>query len=137
MELASRCGITVCQVTNWFGNKRIRYKKNIGRPAKELRRTYYHQALLFEMQANPQVRTPFMPGMAQAAAAAAAAAAAVAAPGMVSGQQQMGGMLPPMPHGQPAPFSHAPPPLPPHAIPASVIDPSKLQAFSIYQQVKR
>ena len=24
-----RCGITVSQVSNWFGNKRIRYKKNI------------------------------------------------------------------------------------------------------------
>ncbi|XP_062278716.1 pre-B-cell leukemia transcription factor 2 isoform X2 [Scomber scombrus] len=29
-ELAKNCGITVSQVSNWFGNKRIRYKKNIG-----------------------------------------------------------------------------------------------------------
>lgn len=29
-ELARKCGITVSQVSNWFGNKRIRYKKNIG-----------------------------------------------------------------------------------------------------------
>nr|XP_006816840.1 PREDICTED: Pbx homeobox protein isoform X3 [Saccoglossus kowalevskii] len=29
-ELARKCGITVAQVSNWFGNKRIRYKKNIG-----------------------------------------------------------------------------------------------------------
>ncbi|XP_062978533.1 pre-B-cell leukemia transcription factor 2 isoform X3 [Elgaria multicarinata webbii] len=29
-ELAKKCGITVSQVSNWFGNKRIRYKKNIG-----------------------------------------------------------------------------------------------------------
>lgn len=28
-ELSQRCGITVSQVSNWFGNKRIRYKKNI------------------------------------------------------------------------------------------------------------
>ena len=26
--LAKKCGITVSQVCNWFGNKRIRYKKN-------------------------------------------------------------------------------------------------------------
>ncbi|XP_077455288.1 pre-B-cell leukemia transcription factor 2 isoform X2 [Stigmatopora argus] len=30
-ELAKHCGITVSQVSNWFGNKRIRYKKNIGK----------------------------------------------------------------------------------------------------------
>ncbi|KAK7885878.1 hypothetical protein WMY93_025499 [Mugilogobius chulae] len=30
-ELAKSCGITVSQVSNWFGNKRIRYKKNIGK----------------------------------------------------------------------------------------------------------
>ncbi|KAK1347036.1 hypothetical protein QTO34_000898 [Cnephaeus nilssonii] len=29
-ELAKKCGITVSQVSNWFGNKRIRYKKSIG-----------------------------------------------------------------------------------------------------------
>ncbi|KAM3623390.1 uncharacterized protein V6R79_010577 [Siganus canaliculatus] len=28
-ELARRCSITVSQVANWFGNKRIRYKKNM------------------------------------------------------------------------------------------------------------
>merc|ERR1719402_1584686 len=28
-ELARKCGITVSQINNWFGNKRIRYKKNI------------------------------------------------------------------------------------------------------------
>ena len=27
-ELAKKCGITVSQVCNWFGNKRIRYKKS-------------------------------------------------------------------------------------------------------------
>uniref|UniRef100_A0A8C4ND71 Pre-B-cell leukemia homeobox 1a n=1 Tax=Eptatretus burgeri TaxID=7764 RepID=A0A8C4ND71_EPTBU len=30
-ELAKKCCITVSQVSNWFGNKRIRYKKNIGK----------------------------------------------------------------------------------------------------------
>ncbi|XP_043542773.1 pre-B-cell leukemia transcription factor 1-like, partial [Chiloscyllium plagiosum] len=30
-ELAKKCSITVAQVSNWFGNKRIRYKKNIGK----------------------------------------------------------------------------------------------------------
>ncbi|OQV17143.1 Homeobox protein extradenticle [Hypsibius exemplaris] len=30
-ELARQCNITVSQVSNWFGNKRIRFKKNIGK----------------------------------------------------------------------------------------------------------
>ncbi|XP_030631443.1 pre-B-cell leukemia transcription factor 3 isoform X2 [Chanos chanos] len=30
-ELAKKCSITVSQVSNWFGNKRIRYKKNISK----------------------------------------------------------------------------------------------------------
>lgn len=30
-ELSRTCGITVSQVSNWFGNKRIRYKKNISK----------------------------------------------------------------------------------------------------------
>ncbi|MBZ3871340.1 Pre-B-cell leukemia transcription factor 2 [Sciurus carolinensis] len=30
-ELAKKCGITLSQVSNWFGNKQIRYKKNIGK----------------------------------------------------------------------------------------------------------
>ncbi|KAK4313477.1 hypothetical protein Pmani_015171 [Petrolisthes manimaculis] len=33
--LARRCGITINQVSNWFGNKRIRYKKNIGKAQEE------------------------------------------------------------------------------------------------------
>uniref|UniRef100_A0A8C6TV03 Uncharacterized protein n=1 Tax=Neogobius melanostomus TaxID=47308 RepID=A0A8C6TV03_9GOBI len=28
-ELAKQCGITMSQVSNWFGNKRIRYKKTL------------------------------------------------------------------------------------------------------------
>ncbi len=34
-ELARKCQITVSQVSNWFGNKRIRYKKNIGKAQEE------------------------------------------------------------------------------------------------------
>merc|ERR1712200_45996 len=34
-ELGRKCGITVSQVSNWFGNKRIRYKKNIVKAQEE------------------------------------------------------------------------------------------------------
>nr|XP_053646975.1 homeobox protein extradenticle-like [Cherax quadricarinatus] len=34
-ELARKSNITVAQVSNWFGNKRIRYKKNIGKAQEE------------------------------------------------------------------------------------------------------
>ena len=34
-ELARQCGISVSQVSNWFGNKRIRYKKNIVKAQEE------------------------------------------------------------------------------------------------------
>lgn len=34
-NLARKCGISVSQVSNWFGNKRIRYKKNIGKAQEE------------------------------------------------------------------------------------------------------
>eukprot|EP00794_Sanderia_malayensis_P016008 gene16008-17624_t len=34
-DLARKCNITVAQVSNWFGNKRIRYKKNIGKAQEE------------------------------------------------------------------------------------------------------
>ncbi|XP_013791623.1 homeobox protein extradenticle-like [Limulus polyphemus] len=34
-DLARRCSITVSQVSNWFGNKRIRYKKNINKAQEE------------------------------------------------------------------------------------------------------
>merc|ERR1719340_495010 len=34
-ELGRKCGISVSQVSNWFGNKRIRYKKNIVKAQEE------------------------------------------------------------------------------------------------------
>jgi len=34
-ELARKCSITVSQINNWFGNKRIRYKKNITKAQEE------------------------------------------------------------------------------------------------------
>ncbi len=34
-ELAKKCNITVAQISNWFGNKRIRYKKNIVKAQEE------------------------------------------------------------------------------------------------------
>merc|ERR1719300_2151172 len=34
-ELSRKCGISVQQVSNWFGNKRIRYKRNIGKAQEE------------------------------------------------------------------------------------------------------
>lgn len=34
-ELARKCNITVSQIANWFGNKRIRYKKNIAKAQEE------------------------------------------------------------------------------------------------------
>jgi hypothetical protein len=34
-ELARNCNITLSQVSNWFGNKRIRYKKNICKAQEE------------------------------------------------------------------------------------------------------
>jgi hypothetical protein len=34
-QLANQCQITVSQVSNWFGNKRIRYKKNIAKAQEE------------------------------------------------------------------------------------------------------
>ncbi|XP_067941238.1 pre-B-cell leukemia transcription factor 1-like [Watersipora subatra] len=34
-DLAKQCNISVSQVSNWFGNKRIRYKKNLGKQQEE------------------------------------------------------------------------------------------------------
>ena len=45
-ELAKKCGITVSQVCNWFGNRRIRYKKNIDRTQEEA--NFYRKGNLVE-----------------------------------------------------------------------------------------
>ncbi|TPP57556.1 Pre-B-cell leukemia transcription factor [Fasciola gigantica] len=63
-ELAKKCGITVSQVSNWFGNKRIRYKKNIVKAQEE---------------ANMYA--------AATAAAAAAASSAASGPGQASSDE--------------------------------------------------
>ncbi|CAD5211265.1 unnamed protein product [Bursaphelenchus xylophilus] len=64
-ELARQCQITVSQVSNWFGNKRIRYKKNIAKAQEE---AHFYAAR--RQAENSQ----------QALSAAAAAAAAGAMP---------------------------------------------------------
>uniref|UniRef100_A0AC35U0L6 Homeobox domain-containing protein n=1 Tax=Rhabditophanes sp. KR3021 TaxID=114890 RepID=A0AC35U0L6_9BILA len=77
-ELARQCQITVSQVSNWFGNKRIRYKKNIAKAQEEAN---MYAAKKAAAQANQY-------GM---LANSTAAAAAVAASGMLN---PYGGMLP-------------------------------------------
>ena len=34
-ELARQCSISMSQICNWFSNKRIRYKKNMGKAQEE------------------------------------------------------------------------------------------------------
>lgn len=53
-ELARKCGISIAQVSNWFGNKRIRYKKNIGK-AQEEASLYASKA-----QQNPGLNSPLL-----------------------------------------------------------------------------
>ncbi|XP_060152938.1 pre-B-cell leukemia transcription factor 4 isoform X2 [Globicephala melas] len=57
-ELARKGGITVSQVSNWFSNKRIRYKKNMGKFQEEA--TTYTDAGL--PPAHPWGRQPSGPG---------------------------------------------------------------------------
>uniref|UniRef100_A0A0K0DW83 Homeobox domain-containing protein n=1 Tax=Strongyloides stercoralis TaxID=6248 RepID=A0A0K0DW83_STRER len=57
-ELARQCQITVSQVSNWFGNKRIRYKKNIAKASEEAnlyaaKKAAASQASQYGMLANP------------------------------------------------------------------------------------
>ncbi|KAI4810591.1 pre-B-cell leukemia transcription factor 2 [Pseudochaenichthys georgianus] len=56
-ELAKSCGITVSQVSNWFGNKRIRYKKNIGKFQEEAN-LYAMKTALVVRQGNDSPHTP-------------------------------------------------------------------------------
>lgn len=63
-ELARKCGITLSQVNNWFGNKRIRYKKNIGKAQEEANMYAARAAAEAAMDGgptSPNVYTP--PGM--------------------------------------------------------------------------
>lgn len=56
-ELARKCGITVSQICNWFGNKRIRYKKNISK-AQEEANMYAAKAAHAAASASPGVMSP-------------------------------------------------------------------------------
>ncbi|KAF0031770.1 hypothetical protein F2P81_016325 [Scophthalmus maximus] len=56
-EIAKSCGITVSQVSNWFGNKRIRYKKNIGKFQEEAN-LYAMKTALGARQGDDSPHTP-------------------------------------------------------------------------------
>uniref|UniRef100_A0A8C1TJ97 Pre-B-cell leukemia homeobox 2 n=1 Tax=Cyprinus carpio TaxID=7962 RepID=A0A8C1TJ97_CYPCA len=56
-ELAKQCGITMSQVSNWFGNKRIRYKKNIGKFQEEAN-LYAMKTALGATQSEESPHTP-------------------------------------------------------------------------------
>nr|XP_019966196.1 PREDICTED: pre-B-cell leukemia transcription factor 2-like [Paralichthys olivaceus] len=56
-ELAKHCSITVSQVSNWFGNKRIRYKKNIGKFQEEAN-LYAMKTALGARQGDDSPHTP-------------------------------------------------------------------------------
>ncbi|KAJ3597981.1 hypothetical protein NHX12_001496 [Muraenolepis orangiensis] len=56
-ELAKQCSITVSQVSNWFGNKRIRYKKNIGKFQEEAN-IYAMKTALVATQNDDSPHTP-------------------------------------------------------------------------------
>ncbi|XP_072316828.1 pre-B-cell leukemia transcription factor 2 [Eucyclogobius newberryi] len=60
-ELAKQCGITVSQVSNWFGNKRIRYKKNIGKFQEEAN-LYAMKTALGARPGEDSPHTPNSPG---------------------------------------------------------------------------
>ncbi|XP_048875901.1 pre-B-cell leukemia transcription factor 3-like isoform X2 [Brienomyrus brachyistius] len=59
-ELAKKCSITVSQVSNWFGNKRIRYKKNIGKFQEEANLYAAKTAVAAAVQ-NSQANSPSTP----------------------------------------------------------------------------
>ncbi|XP_048881806.1 pre-B-cell leukemia transcription factor 2 isoform X2 [Brienomyrus brachyistius] len=56
-ELAKSCGITVSQVSNWFGNKRIRYKKNISKFQEEAN-LYAMKTAIGATQSEESPQTP-------------------------------------------------------------------------------
>lgn len=59
-ELAKTCGITVSQVCNWFGNKRIRYKKNVDRAEDEAKLyATKHSVVAGELTYSPTVQMPW------------------------------------------------------------------------------
>ncbi|TKR67879.1 hypothetical protein L596_023959 [Steinernema carpocapsae] len=84
-ELARQCQITVSQVSNWFGNKRIRYKKNIAKAQEE--------ANMYAAKKAAHGMNPNQYGMLANPSAAAAAAAASGMlnpyPGMLPGAQDL------------------------------------------------
>jgi len=57
-ELARKCGITVSQICNWFGNKRIRYKKNISKAQEEANMYAAKAAAHAAASASPGVMSP-------------------------------------------------------------------------------
>ncbi|XP_012673524.1 pre-B-cell leukemia transcription factor 2 isoform X2 [Clupea harengus] len=57
-ELAKSCGITISQVSNWFGNKRIRYKKNIGKFQEEANIYAMKTAIGATQQSEDSPHTP-------------------------------------------------------------------------------
>lgn len=59
-ELAKRCSITVSQVANWFGNKRIRYKKNVAKLQEEANMYAMKTAASASSQAS-QANSPATP----------------------------------------------------------------------------
>uniref|UniRef100_A0AAV2LQX5 Uncharacterized protein n=1 Tax=Knipowitschia caucasica TaxID=637954 RepID=A0AAV2LQX5_KNICA len=52
-ELAKKCSITAAQVSNWFGNKRIRYKKNIAKYQEEANMYAMRTALDASQSSSP------------------------------------------------------------------------------------
>ncbi|CAK9303509.1 unnamed protein product [Gordionus sp. m RMFG-2023] len=54
-ELAKKCGITISQISNWFGNKRIRYKKNITKAQEEANMYAAKAAAAQEHNANQRI----------------------------------------------------------------------------------
>ncbi|XP_076584747.1 pre-B-cell leukemia transcription factor 1-like [Chaetodon auriga] len=59
-ELAKKCSITVSQVANWFGNKRIRYKKNMAKLQEEANHYTQMSAVSMSSQAS-QANSPATP----------------------------------------------------------------------------